>query len=164
MERLVRIQRRVFDSTGLTRVHQKHPRIWMFFADRFARGEYLGLHLTIGLVLSAAGLWLFAGVTEDVIHHDPLTRFDVTVLRLLRDHATNLGDRIFSAITLLGSPLAMAVLGVVVAAVLAIKRQWILLAGWFAAFAGAGILTAALKTVIRRPRPFGAEVFLHEFR
>ncbi len=160
-DRLFRIQRRIFDSTGLTRVHKKHPGIWTFFADRFARGEYLGLHLTIGLLISVAGLWLFAGVTEDVIHHDPLTAFDVAVLRLLRDHATNLGDRIFSAITLLGSPLAMAVLGVVVAAVLAIKRQWILLAGWFAAFAGAGILTAALKTVIRRPRPFGAEVFLH---
>ncbi|MEO8580720.1 MAG: bifunctional DedA family/phosphatase PAP2 family protein, partial [Gemmatimonadales bacterium] len=161
MERLVRIQRKVFDSTGLTRVHREHPRIWMFFADRFARGEYLGLHLTIGLLISVGGLWLFAGVTEDVLHNDPLTTFDVTVLRLLRDHSTHLGDRIFSAITLFGSPVAMAALGVIVAAVLAVKRQWILLAGWFAAFIGAGILTATLKTVIQRPRPTGANQFLH---
>jgi hypothetical protein len=41
--------------------------------DFCARSEYLGLHLAIGLLISLAGLWLFAGVTEDVIHHDPLT-------------------------------------------------------------------------------------------
>src|SRR3989475_12857708 len=34
-------------------------------AARFARGEYLGLHLTLGLVISLAGLWVFAGVTEE---------------------------------------------------------------------------------------------------
>src|SRR5204862_6020444 len=29
----------------------------MFAAARFARGQYLGLHLTVGLAISLAGLW-----------------------------------------------------------------------------------------------------------
>ena len=55
----------------------------------------------------------------------------------------------------------MAVIGVVVAAFLAIRRHWILLSGWVAAFAGAGVLTTVLKNVIQRPRPIGADQFLH---
>ncbi|HEY3133883.1 MAG TPA: bifunctional DedA family/phosphatase PAP2 family protein, partial [Gemmatimonadaceae bacterium] len=156
-----RIQQQALASAGLRRVREGHPKLWTFFAARFARGEYLGLHLTIGLLISVAGLWLFGGVTEDVLHHDPLTAFDIAVLRLLRGHATSLGDKIFSAVSVLASPLAMAVVGGVVAVFLAIKRQWILLSGWVAAFAGAEVLTTVLKNVIRRPRPIGADQFLH---
>src|SRR5256886_15982528 len=71
--------------------------------ERFARGEYLGLHLTLGLVISLAGLWVFAGVTEDVIHHDPLTPFDVALLDWLRARATPTGYAVFNTISSLGS-------------------------------------------------------------
>ena len=156
-----RVQQQVLASAGLRRVREGYPRLWTFIAARFARGEYLGLHLTIGLLISVAGLWLFGGVTEDVLHHDPLTEFDIAALRLLRSHATDLGDKIFSAVSVLGSPLVMAAIGVVVAAFLAIRRQWILMSGWVAAFAGAAVLTTVLKDVIQRPRPIGADRFLH---
>ena len=43
---------------------QRHPRVWTFVAARFALGEYLGLHLTIGLAVSIGALWLFGGVTD----------------------------------------------------------------------------------------------------
>ena len=45
----------------------------------------------------------------------------------------------------------------------AARRQWILLAGWLAAFAGGGLLDAALKLAIRRPRPPYAAAFLHHY-
>ena len=156
-----RIQQQAFASPGLREVRQKYPRVWSFVAARFARGEYLGFHLTVGLLISVAGLWLFGGVTEDVLHHDPLTAFDLAALHLLRSHSTSQGDKIFSAVSVLGSPLAMAGVGSTVAAFLAIRRKWIVLSGWVAAFAGAGILTSVLKNVIKRPRPIGAEQFLH---
>jgi undecaprenyl-diphosphatase len=41
-----------------------------------------------------------------------------------------------------------------------LKRRWIVLCGWLAAFVGAGLLDATLKAVISRPRPPGAGVFL----
>src|SRR5216684_1499039 len=125
----------------------------MFAAARFARGEYLGLHLTLGLVISLAGLWVFAGVTEDVIHHDPLTQFDVTLLEWLHAHATPAGYAVFNAISLLGSPMTLTILALGVGLLLASRRQWILLGGWLTAFAGGGVLDEVLKLVIRRPRP-----------
>src|SRR5437870_2630802 len=130
---------------------------------RFARGEYLGLHLTLGLVISLAGLWLFAGVTEDVIHHDPLTQFDVVLLDWLHARATPTGYAVFNTISSLGSAVTLTVLALAVALLLAARREGIVLVGWLAAFAGAGRLEVLLKLVIRRPRPPGAAAFLQHF-
>ena len=135
----------------------------MFAAARFARGEYLGLHLTIGFATSLAGLWLFGGVTEDVIHHDPLTQFDVALLDWLHARATATGYAVFNAISLLGSPVTLTILALAVGLLLAARREWIVLAGWLAAFAGGGLLDVVLKLVIRRPRPPGAAAFLQHF-
>ena len=136
---------------------------WTFAAARFARGEYLGLHLTIGLAISLAGLWLFAAVTEDVIHHDPLTQFDVALLDWLHARATPTGYAVFNTISSLGAAVTLTILALAVGLVLAARREWILLAGWLAAFAGGGLLDVVLKLVIRRPRPPGAAAFLQHF-
>jgi undecaprenyl-diphosphatase len=142
------------------RFRERHPRVARFIAARFMREEYLGLHLTIGFLLSLAALWLFAGVTEDVVHHDPLTKLDLTLATLFRAHATPLGDQIFSIISALGSPGAMAVIGAGGALLLLLRRKWLVLAAWVAAFGGAGLLTVILKNLIQRPRPVGAAEFL----
>ena len=136
-------------------------RAWTFVAARFARGQYLGLHLTIGFAISLAGLWLFGGITEDVIHHDPLTQFDVTLLEWLHARATPTGYAIAKGLSFLGSPWMLTVGALAVGLLLAARRQWIVLGGWVAALAGGGILEAVLKSVIRRPRPPYAAAFLN---
>ncbi|HXI64830.1 MAG TPA: bifunctional DedA family/phosphatase PAP2 family protein [Gemmatimonadales bacterium] len=124
-------------------------------------GEYLGLHLTIGFVISVAALWLFGAITEDVIHHDPLTQFDVTLLDWVHARATPAGYAIANAISLLGSPVTLTILALGMGFFFAARREWILLGGWLAAFAGGGLLNTVLKLVIRRPRPPYAAAFLH---
>jgi undecaprenyl-diphosphatase len=163
VERTQVVWQRVLTTPGLQQLKVRYPRAWTFVAARFARGEYLGLHLTIGFVISVAGLWLFGGITEDVIHHDPLTQFDVTLLNWVHARATPAGYAIFNAISLLGSPVTMSVLALGVALLLAVRRQWILFGGWLAAFAGGGLLDEGLKLVIRRPRPPYAAAFLHHY-
>src|SRR3989454_730733 len=152
VERTQSVWQRLLTSAALQRLKQRYPHAWTFVAARFARGEYLGLHLTIGLAISLAGLWVFAGITEDVIHHDPLTQFDVTLLDWIHAHATPAGYAVFNAISLLGSPLVLTVLALAVALVLGVRRHWIVLGGWVAAFAGGGLLASMLKLMVRRPR------------
>jgi undecaprenyl-diphosphatase len=144
-----------------TLFRERHPRLAKFITARFVREEYLGLHLTIGFVLSLIALWIFAGVTEDVLHHDPLTRFDLTLTTWIRAHTTPLGDRIFTVVSALGSPAAMAAIGAVGALFLLVRRNWLVLTAWVAAFGGAGLLTFVLKNIIQRPRPVGAETYLY---
>lgn len=142
-------------------VQRRFPRAGRFVAARVTPGEYLGLHLTVGLLVSLASLWLFGAITEDVLHHDPLTTFDTTLLALIRAHATPPGDRIAVIISYIGSPVAMAFLAAFGAIYLGVRRQWLSLGGWLAAFVGAMLLTEALKRIIHRPRPDGAISFLH---
>jgi undecaprenyl-diphosphatase len=153
--------RQLASSPRFADFRARHQWLWSFVAARFASGEYLGLHLTLGFVISLGALWVFGGVTEDVIHHDPLTAVDVQVAAWLRAHASPVGDRVAVVVTSLGSPVALAVIAVIVAAVLAYRRWWIVLTGWVTAFAGGGALDWALKRVIHRPRPTGATAFLY---
>jgi undecaprenyl-diphosphatase len=143
------------------RLSQRYPRAWAFVLARLTPGEFLGLHLTLGLLLSLAAIWLFGGITEDVIHHDPLTNFDLTLAAWLRAHSTPAGDRVAVAVSLVGSPVVMSTLAIAGAAAFALRRRRILLAVWTAAFAGGGVLDWMLKEIIRRPRPVGASAFLH---
>ena len=132
---------------------RRYPRAWTFIAGRFAREEYLGLHLTIGLILSLGALWLFGGVAEDIIHHDPLTRFDLTVADALHRHAGATAIQVAKAVTLLGSPVLLAVLGLAVAVLLLLRKEYLVLAAWVAVLVGGSVLDAALKHVFHRARP-----------
>jgi undecaprenyl-diphosphatase len=62
---------------------------------------------------------------------------------------------------LIGSPVTMAAVAAVGALLIGLRRKWLALAAWVAGFAGAGLLSLVLKTIIRRPRPAGAEAFLN---
>jgi membrane protein DedA with SNARE-associated domain/membrane-associated phospholipid phosphatase len=153
--------RRIASSPRFGRVRARYPRAWSFLAGRLARGEYLGLHLTVGFLVSLAALWLFGGVTEDVVHHDPLTAVDLQLASWFRMHSDALGDHVAMFVTNIGSPAAMGILAVIVAAVLLYRRWWIVFVGWVAANAGGALLDWALKRVIHRARPTGAAAFLY---
>lgn len=151
----------ITSATRFARIRARYPRTWAFVAARFSRGEYLGLHFTVGFTVSAAALWIFAGVTEDVIHHDPLTLVDMQLAHWFRAHASPMLDRAALLVTVIGSPAAVGVLMVLVALWLAARRRWIPLAGWLAANVGGFLLSEGIKRLIQRPRPPGAAEFLH---
>jgi undecaprenyl-diphosphatase len=140
---------------------QRVPRALAFLKRRFAPGQYLGLHLTIGFAISLAGLWGFAAITEDVVTSDAITRFDLTLHDWLRAHSTPLGDRVFAAVSLLGSPVAIGILVLAVAIWLITRHRWTILIAWLVALVGGQALALAFKLVIQRPRPPGAAAFLH---
>lgn len=138
----------------------RYPRAWRFLAARLDRRAYLGLHLTVGLLVSVAALWAFAAITEDVLERSVMVRRDLGVAAWFHAHATPLGDRVFVIVSLSGSPAVMAALGIIVAIVLFRRGERTLLAGWIVALVGGSALDAVLKLVIRRPRPEFAMQFL----
>lgn len=147
--------------------NDSNPRTWLprlraFVTARFARGEYLGLHLTIGLLISVGALLVFGAITDNVVHHERFTAIDLSFTAWIRAHATPPGDRVGVAISMVGGGTAMAIICVVVALLLARQRWWITLSGWIAAFVGGTVLDWVLKDIIRRPRPVGAERFVHD--
>nr|MBA2714303.1 bifunctional DedA family/phosphatase PAP2 family protein [Rubrobacteraceae bacterium] len=121
---------------------------------RLTPGQYLGLHLTIGLLGAAGGLWLFGGLAEDLLTGDPIVRFDRVLADYLHSLATPPLTTFFLVLTAFGSIEAIVLLGLVVAALLAWGRRWIFLGSWLAAVAGGAVLNQLLKGLFERPRPF----------
>jgi membrane protein DedA with SNARE-associated domain len=120
---------------------------------RLTPGQYLGLHLTVGLLAAAGGLWLFGGLAEDVLTGDPIVHFDRALDDYLHAHATPPLTTFFLIVTALGSIEAIVLLGVIVAAFLAWGRRWLFLGSWLAAVAGSVVLNELLKGLFARPRP-----------
>jgi undecaprenyl-diphosphatase len=136
----------------------RYPRLWRFAAARFAREEYLGLHLTVGLAITAASTWLFLSLTEDVLHHEAITQFDLAVLDWVRAHSTPAGHEIARATSAMGAPRVMLSLAVLGSVVLAFRRQWLFVEGWVLALIGGEVLNGLLKRLIQRPRPLHSAV------
>ncbi len=129
--------------------------------QRFQSGGYLGLHLTVGMMIALAALWVFAGVTEDVIHGDPLIQFDLRVFNWLHQHTSPLGSRIFEAVGWMASPVLIITTAVLVALVLFLRKNWLLFSAWTATLVGSGIVDASVKHIFKRPRPNSMDVFLY---
>ena len=121
---------------------------------RLTLGQYLGLHLTVGLLAAAGGLWLFGGLAEDVLTGDPIVHFDRVLDAHLHARATPPLTTFFLIVTALGSIETIVLLGVVVAAFFAWRRRWLFLGSWLAAVAGSAVLNHLLKGLFERPRPY----------
>src|SRR5205085_7374056 len=141
----------------LAQFRSHHQRLWGYVAGRFARGEYLIIHLTFGFAVSAIVLWVFSTITEDIIHHDPLTRFDLALASWMHRHESLAAYQFFHDVSLVGSPLVIGVIAIAVGLILIAKREWIILSGWLAAFYGGGLLGRVLEAFVQRPGMHGRE-------
>jgi undecaprenyl-diphosphatase len=157
-----RLWRWFTSSTLVQDVRQRYPHLWRFLGRRLAPGNYLGLHLTLGLLLSLLALSVFAGIADEVLEQEQLTQFDLALTTALHRNATL--DRVaaFKVITDLGNIPVLAALGLGVAAALILHRHWLLLTSWLVTLAGGGLLNLVLKAIFQRSRPELANPFVHE--
>jgi membrane protein DedA with SNARE-associated domain/membrane-associated phospholipid phosphatase len=160
-ENLVRLRERVLDYPPVARLRVRYARELAWLRQRLTPGQYMGLHVTLGLLMAAGFLWLFGGVAQDVIAHDPLVQFDQTLATLLHSWATPVATTIFVIISTLGEPV-LAVLGIVVAGLLAWRRQWLHLGTWVIGLSGGEVLSQVIKYLVARPRPVFAQPLIPE--
>lgn len=147
----------------VARWHARSERIVRFLRARFARGEYLGLHLTVGFLVTATTSILFAVIAHGVVRADTLVRLDLAVQDWLQREATVFGYGFWSVISGLGGHPGVLVLAVGIGVILALRRHFVLLAGWITALIGGELLDLVLKWTFRRPRPETAATFLTEW-
>ncbi|HWC74029.1 MAG TPA: phosphatase PAP2 family protein [Gemmatimonadales bacterium] len=93
--------------------------------------------------------------------HHALSRLDRLLLEWLHQHSTPAGVTLFLFISRLGAPEALIAIGIIGAMLLVARREWIVLGGWSAAFAGTALIDHWLKLAVHRPRPIYATTFLH---
>jgi undecaprenyl-diphosphatase len=143
---------------------KRHPRARAFLGRRLRPGDYLGLHLTVGLVFSLVLVGLFALIAHYVVGEGAITRFDRSVglaLAAYRPQAPVI-TALFRGLTFLGSFYFLMPLTLAVALALWLRRRRWLALVWLFAQAGDGLLNAGLKLVFDRPRPEFRDPAVHE--
>jgi undecaprenyl-diphosphatase len=130
-------------------------RVLSFFGRRLTPGEYLGLHLTLGLVISLVALAIFILIGREVVGERELTAFDHDFATRMKAHATAHPVLLhcFRFITNLGGVPAITTLTMVGGLLLAAQRRRALTIVWFAAAAGGGLINVGLKAAYERERP-----------
>jgi membrane protein DedA with SNARE-associated domain len=74
-----------------------------FIRARLSPTGYLGLHLTVGVLVIGALAWLFGGVVQDIFAQDPLVRVDRTVALFIAEHRTAALDSVMAVPAFFGN-------------------------------------------------------------
>ncbi|HEY7023095.1 MAG TPA: phosphatase PAP2 family protein [Ktedonobacterales bacterium] len=108
--------------------------------------------VTLGLLASAATLILLTEAHDEII--EPQTQgVDLALLNETHTYASPAATTFMQGITMLGSAQGLTIVVLVAAIILFLRRAWVEALGLVAAFAGAGLLDAALKLWFHRDRP-----------
>ncbi len=67
-------------NPGIKSFIERHPGLVSFVRERLSPRSYLGIHLTVGLAISAAFVWIFGGITENILTGNPFVAVDQSVL------------------------------------------------------------------------------------
>jgi membrane-associated phospholipid phosphatase len=112
----------------------------------------LGPTLIIGLLVLAAGGWVFGALAEEVAEDD--TGLDNRIADELHQHATRPLTEFFETVTTLGNGIVLAGVAAIAAYLLARRRYYAEAVLMVLAYVGAEVLSYSLKLAFRRDRPF----------
>ena len=146
----------------MARLRSRYNRQLLWLRRRVTPGEYLGLHLTLGLLAAAGCLWIFGRLAEDVVSNDPQVSIDQTFATAIHGLMTPALTTFFLVVTALGSMEAIALVSLGGAVVFGAWRRWLLFGTWIIAAGGSVVLVLLLKALFARPRPYFEQPILLE--
>jgi membrane-associated phospholipid phosphatase len=135
--------------------HRRFEREIRFLRNRLSPEGYLGLHLTLGLLIIILGCWIFADIAEDLRPNESLFAVDHQVTNWFHAHATHGLTTAARVVTTFGSVGLVTVTCVVCALLLLRQRTWdpARLIAFALTMLGGAALNIVLKHLFHRQRP-----------
>ena len=124
-----------------------------FLRARVARDQYLGLHLTIGVLVLIVSALIFGHLAEDVVTRDRITVLDVQVAQWFHARATPLFTTILLLFTHLHSTPGILALTALLAIYWARLKAWDWLLTLVLTVPVGMLLNVLLKNIFQRVRP-----------
>ena len=109
--------------------------------------------MTVGALVLVGASWLFGGISEDVLHGDPLTVVDLTVADWFHAHATPLLTKGMLLISNLHGVVAISLYFSLLALYLLWKHDWYWLWCLGLTVPGGMLLNESMKFAFQRARP-----------
>ncbi len=133
--------------------HGRFDRPVRFVKKRLSPNGYLGLHLTIGILLVLLGSWAFSEIAEQIRPGAPYASFDPAVTDWFQAHATASLTTLARAVTDCGSVGFITGASLASAVFFALKRWWTRLLLLALTMLGGSGLNILLKHLFHRQRP-----------
>jgi undecaprenyl-diphosphatase len=147
---------------AVRRAGERYPRTTAWLLARFDPTQDAGLALTASVAAAVAALWVFFGITQDVVAHEELARLDPTVHAWVVAHRTAVLNGFFGAVTWLGSSaVTLPVLAVAAVLLARARRSWRPVVSIVVVYGGAVLAYALVKLAVHRPRPPAADWLAH---
>jgi undecaprenyl-diphosphatase len=124
-----------------------------FLQARLSPEGYLGLHLTVGLLVILITGWWFADIAEDMSREAATRLLDDNTTAWFQAHATPLLTRTARVVTFLGSVGFVTGASLLLAGILAFRRSFYRLLGLALTMGGGSLLNILLKHFFHRQRP-----------
>ncbi len=131
----------------------RFPRQLLFVQARLSPEGLFGLYLTIGTVFLVGAVWIFGGISEDMITGDPLVLVDAFISEWFRLRSNPAFTKAMQLASVIGSTETVCILSALMGCLLLWKRQWHGLLGLVLAVAGGMLLNLLLKNLFGRARP-----------
>lgn len=131
-----------------------------FLLDRLSPHGYLGLHLTMGMLLIIGASGLFGWIAQDVVAGDPLTVVDLHVAAWLHERQTPGIITTMQLVSGLASTTWVTFVSIVSALVLSWKKCWYWVLALVLVVPGGMLLNLFLKSSFHRQRPSFADSLL----
>ena len=128
---------------------ERHVR---FLQARLSPTGYMGLHLTVGLIVILLAGWCFTELADDIAEGD-FARLDEGTVAFVQSYANPAVTRAAQIISWLGSVAFLTVASVVAALVFLRKRWFDAILGLALTMLGGGLLNMLLKQLFQRQRP-----------
>lgn len=125
----------------------------LFLRARVARDQYLGLHLTVGVLVLIVSALIFGKIAEDVVTLDRITVFDVQVAQWFHARATPLFTTIVLLFTHLHSTPGILALTSLLAIYWVRLKAWDWLLTLVLTVPIGMLLNVLLKNIFQRVRP-----------
>ncbi|MEY2575936.1 MAG: hypothetical protein QOF80_1423 [Verrucomicrobiota bacterium] len=124
-----------------------------FLQARLSPEGYLGLHLTVGLLVILAAGWWFADIAEDMSRDAATRLFDERVASWFHEQATPALTQVMRGVTFFGSVGFVVVASSCVAIFLIVRKRWYQVLMLALAVGGGSLLNILLKHFFHRQRP-----------
>lgn len=137
----------------MQRLRQRYPSLSHFFVNRFNTKVFVGLPLTLVLLVFAVNMALLSELTESVLEAAWIVAVDKEFTSVLYKMRSNTLSKVFYTITQLGEANAVFGIGGVVSVIFLYFRNYVAVFAFWLTMAGVGLSTRYGKTFISRERP-----------
>ncbi|WP_321947704.1 bifunctional DedA family/phosphatase PAP2 family protein [Burkholderia cenocepacia] len=136
---------RVSAQQAMARLERRHPRVASRLSGVIGPERLESPTLVVLALLFLGSVWLFLGILQDVVAHDPLMRADTVIYSFLQTLRTAPVDKLMASVVELSSWSTGLAIAAVVLVWLMVRRCWRTAGYWTLTVAIAGALNPVLE-------------------